>query len=69
MITKAERKKKNKLNYIKDEKNENKKINNKSVNYRNKGHNKFRNMKLDDFYGIKGRKKDSKNIYIYTNEN
>ena len=66
---KSREKKKNKLNYIKDEKNENKKINNKSVNYRNKGHNKFRNMKLDDFYGIKGRKKDSKNIYIYTNEN
>ena len=64
------REKKNiKLNYIKDEKNENKKINNKSVNYRNKGHNKFRNMKLDNLNRIKGRKKDSKNIYIYTNNN
>ena len=66
---KSREKKNIKLNYIKDEKNDNKKINNKSVNYRNKGHNKFRSMKLDDFYGIKGRKKDSKNIYIYTNEN
>ena len=67
--SKSREKKNIKLNYIKDEKNDNKKINNKSVNYRNKGHNKFRSMKLDDFYGIKGRKKDSKNIYIYTNEN
>ena len=64
------REKKNiKFNYIKDEKNENKKINNKSVNYRSKGHNKFRNIKSDSLYGIKGRKKDSKNIYIYTNNN
>ena len=64
------REKKNiKLNDIRDENNENKKINNKSVNYRSKGHNKFRNMKLDNLNGIKGRKKDSKNIYIYTNKN
>ena len=66
---KSKEKKNIKLCHIKDEKNENKTINNKSVNYRNKGNNKFRSMKLDDFYGIKGGKNDSKNNYIYTNEN
>jgi len=66
---KSQEKKNIKLNYIKDEKNEKKKKNKKSVNYSNKGHNQCRSMKLDDFFGIKERKKDSKNIYIYTNEN
>ena len=56
-------------NKIKDIKNENRKGYNRSANNRYKRHVKFRSMKLDDFYGIKGRKKNSKYMHINTNEN
>ena len=56
-------------NKIKDNKNENHQEHNRSANNRYKRHAKYKSMKLDDYYGIKGRKKDSKNIYINTNEN
>ena len=54
-------------NNIKDNKNENRHLN-KSVNNRDKWHMKYKSMKLEDFYK-KGKKTDSKNIYINNNEN
>ena len=56
-------------NKVKDIKNENRQGNNRSANNRYKRHVKYRSMKLDDFYGIKGRKKNSKYIHINTNDN
>ncbi len=55
-------------NHLKDNKDEKDRMKNRSVNHRDKRHIKYRSMKLDDFYGIKDNKKDSKNIYINTNE-
>ena len=66
---KEQEKKNVRTNRLKDNKNEKNRINNRSVNLRDKRHMKYRSMKLDDFYGVKGKKKDSKNIYINTNEN
>ena len=69
IANKGGEKKNMRINKIKDNKNENNQGNNRSVNNRYKRHVKYSSMKLDDFYGIKGRKKDSRNIYISTNEN
>ena len=45
------------------------KINNK-MNYNiDKRHNKYKSMKLDDYYNEKNKKKDLKEIYINNNEN
>ena len=55
-------------NHLKDKRNEKGSMKNRSVNHRDKRHIKYRSMKIDDFYGMKDNKKDSKNIYINTNE-
>ena len=55
-------------NHLKDNKDEKDRMKNRSINHRDKRHIKYRSMKLDDFYGMKDNKKDSKNIYINTNE-
>ena len=55
-------------NHLKDKRNEKGSMKNRSVNHRDKRHIKYRSMKLEDFYGMKDNKKDSKNMYINTNE-
>ena len=55
-------------NHLKDKKNEKGRMKNRSVNHRDKRHIKYRSMKLEDFYGMKDNKKDSKNMYINSNE-
>ena len=66
---KGQEKKDARTNRLKENKHERNRINNRSVNLRDKRHIKYRSMKLDDFYGLKSKKKDSKNIYINTNDN
>ena len=66
---KGQEKKNVRTNRLRDNRNEKNRITNRSVNLRDKRHIKYRSMKLDDFYGMKGKKKDSKNICITTNEN
>ena len=64
-------KKNMKSNHIKDYKNDNNnyhKVSNNSTSIRDKKHMKYKSMKLDEFYEIKGRKKVPKNNYINTNE-
>ena len=55
-------------NHLKDNKDEKVSMKNRSVNHRDKRHIKYRSMKLEDFYGMKDKKKDSKNIFINANE-
>ena len=52
----------------KDKFNDISKINNKTTT-NDKRHIKYKSMKLDDDYGVKGRKRDLKNIYVNANDN
>jgi hypothetical protein len=54
---------------IKESKNDNdKKIHNNNSSNHGKKHMKYKSMKIDEFYEIKDKKKDPKNIFFNTNE-
>ena len=63
-------KKKQKVSNIKDDKNDNSKLNNNIINSCNRGkkHMKYKSMKLEDFSEMKDKKKENKSININTNE-
>ena len=64
---KSSYKKNLKTNNIKETKNDNNKQNTNNMNSNDKKHGKYKSMKLDDYYSMKGKKKESKDMFINNN--